>query len=139
MVRQGSYSLDDSSVIGFIALGNGGSMDPNAINATDSTNLSMYAQGTPWVPEDQIAMVHQGEMIVPADFNPLNNNMMSSDVQSVVNYDVIGSNDNSDVVDAITWAVTTLGTKLDALIASSRGGLQKKPVIDSNSGFIMSL
>ncbi|MDT2782896.1 transglycosylase SLT domain-containing protein [Vagococcus fluvialis] len=32
-----------------------------------------YAQGTPYLPEDQIAMIHKGEMIVPADFNPYNN------------------------------------------------------------------
>src|SRR5690606_28734878 len=28
-----------------------------------------YEQGTPWVPEDQIAMVHKGEAIVPRDVN----------------------------------------------------------------------
>ncbi|WP_270312626.1 transglycosylase SLT domain-containing protein [Vagococcus fluvialis] len=32
-----------------------------------------YAQGTPYLPEDQLAMIHKGEMIVPADFNPYNN------------------------------------------------------------------
>lgn len=31
-----------------------------------------YARGTSWLPEDQIAMIHKGEMIVPAKFNPLN-------------------------------------------------------------------
>ncbi len=32
-----------------------------------------YAQGTPYLPEDQLAMIHKGEMIVPAEFNPYNN------------------------------------------------------------------
>ncbi|MEG0601204.1 MAG: hypothetical protein RR494_13625 [Vagococcus sp.] len=32
-----------------------------------------YAQGTPYMPEDQIALLHKGEMVVPADFNPYNN------------------------------------------------------------------
>ena len=31
-----------------------------------------YARGTSWLPEDQIAMIHKGEMIVPAKYNPLN-------------------------------------------------------------------
>lgn len=32
-----------------------------------------YAKGTPYMPEDQIALLHKGEMVVPADFNPYNN------------------------------------------------------------------
>lgn len=31
-----------------------------------------YDVGTPWVPNDQLAMVHKGEMIVPAKYNPIN-------------------------------------------------------------------
>lgn len=31
-----------------------------------------YSQGTPWVPDDQIALIHKGEMVVPADYNPYN-------------------------------------------------------------------
>ena len=31
-----------------------------------------YAKGTPFVPEDQLAMIHEGEMVVPAQYNPYN-------------------------------------------------------------------
>jgi hypothetical protein len=34
--------------------------------------LPSYAKGTPYVPEDQIAQIHEGEKIVPADQNPDN-------------------------------------------------------------------
>lgn len=33
-----------------------------------------YAQGTPWVPNTGLALIHQGEMIVPAQYNPFNGN-----------------------------------------------------------------
>ncbi|MCT0501738.1 phage tail protein [Lactococcus cremoris] len=31
-----------------------------------------YAKGTPYVPEDQLAMIHEGEMVIPAKYNPYN-------------------------------------------------------------------
>ncbi|MGX7025875.1 phage tail protein [Vagococcus hydrophili] len=35
--------------------------------------IQPYAKGTPYMPEDQIALLHKGEMVVPAEFNPYNN------------------------------------------------------------------
>jgi len=34
-------------------------------------SFNAYEQGTPWVPDTQVALIHEGEMIVPADYNPL--------------------------------------------------------------------
>lgn len=42
-----------------------------------------YAKGTGWLPEDQIAMIHKGEMIVPANFNPLNAASNSSNYSKI--------------------------------------------------------
>ena len=39
---------------------------------TKLKKLPAYASGTPWVPNDQVALIHKGEMIVPADSNPYN-------------------------------------------------------------------
>lgn len=36
--------------------------------------LASYDVGTPWVPNDQIALLHKGEAVVPADHNPYNDN-----------------------------------------------------------------
>ena len=40
--------------------------------ATAGGGKPQYAQGTPWVPDTQVALIHEGEMVVPADVNPLN-------------------------------------------------------------------
>ena len=139
MVKSLTRHISDGAVSGFISLGNGGSYNGGVTaSSEDANSLSTYDQGTPWVPNDQIAYLHQGEMVVPAEFNPLNNNGMEGDVSSVANYEGNNMNsDNSDIVDAITWAVTTLGAKLDALASS--GGIPKKGIAKSNSGIIYSL
>lgn len=66
-----------------------------------------YAVGTPFVPSDQVALIHEGEMIVPADQNPMNGSNVS----------VGNVGDNSEVVEALTWAVYRLEAKFDSLIA----------------------
>lgn len=49
-----------------------------------------YAKGTPYLPEDQLAMVHKGEMIVPASYNPMNpsNNFQKLKMPSLFTNDV---------------------------------------------------
>ncbi len=41
----------------------------NAWSKWQSRSPHWYAKGTPWVPNDQLAFVHRGEAIVPADVN----------------------------------------------------------------------
>ena len=68
-----------------------------------------YAQGTPFVPDTQVALIHEGEMVVPADKNPLNTNTTSTVVSD-------SNSGSDDVVDAIKWQVMRLESKLDTLI-----------------------
>lgn len=70
-----------------------------------------YAQGTPWVPDTQVALIHEGEMVVPADKNPLNSDNNSSAVGLPTD-----NSGSDDIVDAIKWQVSRLESKLDALI-----------------------
>lgn len=44
-----------------------------------SSNVPKYAVGTPFVPSDQLAFLHKGEMVIPAQYNPMNpdNNLQS--------------------------------------------------------------
>lgn len=75
-----------------------------------SQSVGQYAQGTPWVPDTQVALIHGGEMIVPAEFNPND----SGNYTSVSTKDMDSGND--DVVEAIKWQVYRLEAKLDTLI-----------------------
>ena len=40
--------------------------------------FNAYEQGTPWVPDTQVALIHEGEMIVPAEYNPLANSLSTT-------------------------------------------------------------
>jgi hypothetical protein len=45
-------------------------IDPGAINyRKGGAIISSYSQGTPYVPQTQLAVVHQGEAIIPAEYN----------------------------------------------------------------------
>lgn len=41
----------------------------NAYAAWQSRSPHWYKQGTPWVPDDQLAFLHRGEAVIPADEN----------------------------------------------------------------------
>ena len=77
-VSKTSRSLNDKGLTGFFVLTDKGHVDENILNRVPEDDKSIkegvkatYAVGTPWVPSDQLAMLHEGEMIVPAQFNPL--------------------------------------------------------------------
>lgn len=95
-----------------LGLGSGGS-------ANGAQNLA-YEQGTPWVPNDQVALLHKGEMVVPSSVNPFNG------VATSTSYNSSGSDnsqDNKEVVETLKWMVYRLETKLDKVIqASSKTG-----------------
>lgn len=84
-----------------------------------------YAVGTPFVPNDQVALIHQGEMIVPADQNPMNNptTTMSIDKPATT------SSDNTQVIETMKWQVSRLEGKLDKLISvmESKGTKRRMP------------
>lgn len=84
----------------------------NSLVNADLSGISSYDVGTPWVDGDQVALIHDHEMIVPADLNPLN------PANAVSEYDIPGSDggDNSEVVDTLKWMVMRLEAKLDKLI-----------------------
>lgn len=66
--------------------------------ATDFFNeFSQYEQGTPWVPNDQIALLHQGEMVVPRDNNPYDSSSSQSTGSTL-----------EDVIDTLKWGVSRL-------------------------------
>ena len=83
---------------------------------------SGYAVGTPYIPEDQVTTVHEGEMIIPSDINPLNDpdaiNLGPIEGSGVLNSDIADGDepDNDDVIDALKWQVYRLNKKFDTVI-----------------------
>lgn len=57
-----------------------------------------YDKGTPWVPNDQVALIHKGEMIVPASANPVNNAGNSNSDDSTID----------DLIQVVKWGVSRI-------------------------------
>jgi len=80
-----------------------------------SSNIPAYAVGTPYVPNDQIALIHKGEAIIPAQYNPFNssnNNTTgaTSNSNSVVYYIsgvTVKANDGEQFISSLTNMVRT--------------------------------
>jgi len=80
--------------------------DPNYTksihNMMDKYNLTKYEQGTPYVPSDQIALLHKGEMVVPKEHNPMNSGTT-----------IPTGTDLTDLIQLLKWGFEFLGKKLD--------------------------
>ena len=95
------------------------SMLGSAKSSVGKDGLEAYDVGTPWVPEDQVAVIHQGEMIVPKDLNPLSpsSDTYTTDFEmsSLAN---AGSSNNDSVVDTLKWQVSRMESKMDKVISA---------------------
>lgn len=58
--------------------------------------LNSYDVGTPWVPNDQLALIHKGEAVVPADQNPYNNGS------------TVTSTSSDEVIQVLKWGFNKL-------------------------------
>ena len=70
-----------------------------------------YEQGTPYVPSDQLALLHKGEMVVPAKNNPLGDNSASIPIKDNNNDDVVNAINDLKVV--LKQAIEFIGKKMD--------------------------
>lgn len=68
-------------------------------------DFAKYEQGTPYVPSDQLAILHEGEMVVPKDQNPMN----SGRTISTSNEDI--KEDLKAILQALQWGFEYLGKK----------------------------
>lgn len=134
MVKSVSRSISDASLTGFAALGNKGSMDTSSLETSTADGMSTYAQGTPWVPDTQVALLHPGEAVVPAEYNPFNSMNNTSELTAVAspNYDSIGSS-GDDIVESIQWGVRSIAEKLDKLIAVCGASPRPRTQMNPNS------
>ena len=80
--------------------------DPNYTksihNMMDKYNLTQYEQGTPYVPSDQIALLHKGEMVVPKEYNPINSGTT-----------IPTGTDLTELMQLLKWGFEFIGRKLD--------------------------
>ena len=82
----------------------------NGLDSLLKGEINSYDAGTSWVESDQVSLIHQGEMIVPASVNPLNKDTVDTGNTR---------GDNSDVVETLKWVVSRLEAKLDKVIESN--------------------
>ena len=71
--------------------------------------FNSYDTGTPWVPNDQIALIHKGEMVVPASANPINNSSSNKSDDSSID----------DLIQVVKWGVSRIEKAINSSSQSS--------------------
>lgn len=89
--------------------GGGGFKDVSGLAA----GVPQYAQGTPYVPSDGLAFLHQGEAVIPAEFNQPGRSGGGSTSNVVVNVDASGSSVSGDKAEA-----AELGRRIESAVRS---------------------
>lgn len=74
-------------------------------------NLPAYAVGTPYVPYDQVAMIHEGEMIVPKKYNPNAGGQMGAPVNQNITVTVPVNLDGQQIAKVVTPGIDTMSGK----------------------------
>ena len=83
--------------------------DLEGFDKKNGVKATAYRQGTPWVPETQLALLHKGEMVVPQEHNPTN--PKNSNKVNVKNTGL-----DSNLEQLLTWGFNKV---VDAIIGTS--------------------
>lgn len=86
-----------------------------------------YKQGTPWVPNDQIALLHKGEMVIPEENNPLN----KSGSKKVSSYTDDEDSDLQELIQVFKWGIGRIEKKLEE--TSNRSSESRSPRLSDGS------
>ena len=82
-----------------------------------------YAQGTPWVPNDQVALIHKGEMVIPKQNNPLANGTKISSNNVTNNTSTISERETvrelKQLTSVLQQGIQYIGKKLDSIDTSN--------------------
>jgi len=119
------------------SISGGGAVEGVPFNGQKEENnglLPSYDDGTKYVPEDQLAQLHKGEMIVPADQNPYNSKLASAFAQGTPLADYTGPSIKSQVS---PYVADTTGVSYDkALGAFVFPDSQTAPPVKAAGGWV---